>query len=190
MAKLYFYYAAMNAGKSTVLLQSAYNYKERGMDTLLLTPALDVRFGKSKIASRIGLEAMATTFSPEDDLYSYVEAAHKANPKLQCVLVDEAQFLTKQQVQQLTDIVDRLDLPVLAYGLRSDFKGEPFEGSLYLLILADNLLEIKTICFCGKKATMNARVDAEGNILRTGAQVQIGGNESYTAMCRRHFKGL
>jgi thymidine kinase len=187
MAKLYFYYSAMNAGKSTVLLQSSYNYQERGMDTALFTPDIDARFGQRKIASRIGLAADATSFGREYDLFEQVAVAKKQNPKLQCVLVDEAQFLTKQQVQQLTRIVDQLNLPVLAYGLRSDFKGEPFEGSLYLLIWADNLVEIKTICFCGKKATMNARVDAEGKILRTGEQVQIGGNESYTSMCRKHF---
>ncbi len=190
MAKLYFYYSTMNAGKSTVLLQSSYNYQERGMDTLLFTPAIDSRYGAGKIASRIGLIAEAVAFTRDEDLFRYAEQAKTQNPKLQCVLVDEAQFLTKQQVQQLTDIVDRLNLPVLAYGLRSDFKGEPFEGSQYLLILADNIVELKTICFCGKKATMNARIDANGKILRTGEQVQIGGNESYMAMCRKHFKGV
>jgi thymidine kinase len=190
MAKLYFYYAAMNAGKSTVLLQSSYNYQERGMDTLLFSPDIDARFGARKIASRIGLSAEAISFGRDYNLFDYVAREQTINPKLHCILVDEAQFLTKEQVHQLTDIVDQLNLPVLAYGLRSDFKGEPFEGSLYLLILADNLLEIKTICFCGKKATMNARVDSNGKILRSGAQVQIGGNESYTAMCRKHYKGL
>lgn len=190
MAKLYFYYSAMNAGKSTVLLQSSYNYQERGMDTLLFTPAIDSRYGAGKIASRLGLMADAVMFGLDVNLFEYAKQALAQNSKLKCVLVDEAQFLTKQHVLQLTDIVDRLDLPVLAYGLRSDFKGEPFEGSQYLLILADNLVELKTICFCGKKATMNARVDADGKIIRTGEQVQIGGNESYTAMCRKHFKGL
>jgi thymidine kinase len=190
MAKLYFYYSAMNAGKSTVLLQSSYNYKERGMDTLLFTPDIDARFGQRKIASRIGLSADAVSFSRDDNLFEHASLEKQRNPKLQCVFVDEAQFLRKQQVEQLTDIVDQLNLPVLAYGLRSDFKGEAFEGSLYLLIWADNLVEIKTICFCGKKAIMNARVDSEGKILRTGAQVQIGGNESYTSMCRKHYKGL
>jgi thymidine kinase len=190
MAKLYFYYSAMNAGKSTILLQSSYNYQERGMDTLLFAPDIDARFGARKIASRIGLSAEAVSFGRDYNLFDYTAVEQAKNPKLHCVLVDEAQFLTKEQVHQLTDIVDQLNLPVLAYGLRSDFKGEPFEGSLYLLILADNLLEIKTICFCGKKATMNARVDSEGEILRSGAQVQIGGNESYTAMCRKHHKGF
>jgi thymidine kinase len=190
MAKMYFYYSAMNAGKSTVLLQSSYNYHERGMETLLLTPDIDSRFGKRKITSRIGLSAEAVSFSQDDDLFLYVKKAREESPKLHCVLVDEAQFLTKAQVLQLTDIVDRLDMPVLAYGLRSDFQGEAFEGSLHLLLLADNLIEIKTICFCGRKATMNARVDAEGRIIRRGEQVQIGGNESYVSMCRKHFKGL
>jgi thymidine kinase len=190
MAKLYFYYSAMNAGKSTVLLQSSYNYQERGMDTLLFTPDIDARFGTRKIASRIGLAAEAISFGRDYNLFDYAATEQAKSPKLRCILVDEAQFLTKEQVHQLTDIVDQLNLPVLAYGLRSDFKGEPFEGSLYLLVLADNLLEIKTICFCGKKATMNARLDSEGKILRSGAQVQIGGNESYTAMCRKHYKGV
>jgi thymidine kinase len=190
MAKLYFYYSAMNAGKSTVLLQSSHNYHERGMDTLLFTPAIDSRFGKGKIASRLGLVADAVPFASDSDLFLYATHQKANNPKLQCVLVDEAQFLSRHQVEQLTDIVDKLDLPVLAYGLRSDFKGESFAGSQYLLIWADNIVEIKTICFCGKKATMNARVDDKGKFLRSGDQVQIGGNESYTAMCRKHFKGL
>jgi thymidine kinase len=179
----------MNAGKSTMLLQSAYNYNERGMGTVLFTPEIDGRFGTGKVASRIGLNAEAISFSRDFNLFDAVVAEKHHNPKLHCVLIDEAQFLTKSQVEQLTKIVDQLNLPVLAYGLRSDFKGEPFEGSLYLLIWADNISEIKTICSCGKKATMNARIDAKGNILREGEQVQIGGNESYTSMCRKHFKG-
>ncbi len=188
MAKLYFYYSAMNAGKSTVLLQSAYNYKERGMDTLLFTPLIDNRYGPGNIYSRIGLNAEAIPFDNQYDLYANVKTQKECNPKLACVLVDEAQFLTKNQVMQLTEIVDRLDLPVLAYGLRSDFKSEPFEGSMYLLILADNLVELKTICHCGRKAIMNARIDSAGKVVKEGAQVQIGGNESYISMCRRHFK--
>lgn len=187
MAKLYFYYSAMNAGKSTILLQSSYNYQERGMETLLLTPAIDHRSGKNRIASRIGLQSEAFSFDSQCDLFAYVEQQLSAHPKIKCVLVDEAQFLTKQQVQQLTRIVDLLDVPVLAYGIRSDFQGEPFPGSLYLLVWADNLVEIKTICHCGKKAIMNARIDENGKIVKTGAQVHIGGNEEYIAMCRKHF---
>ena len=188
MAKLYFYYSAMNAGKSTVLLQSAYNYQERGMDALLFTPKIDVRYASGKIYSRLGLSADAVLFDHHFDLYAYTSAQKNHRPKLACVLIDEAQFLNKQQVLQLADIVDQLNIPVLAYGLRSDFRGEPFEGSQYLLIWADNLVEIKTICFCGKKATMNARIDAEGRVVRTGEQILIGGNESYVAMCRKHFR--
>ena len=188
MAKLYFYYSAMNAGKSTVLLQSAYNYEERGMATLLFTPAFDDRFASGKIHSRIGLSANAVSFSAEFDLFKHTKAIHAQTPNLRCVLVDEAQFLSKDQVLQLTQIVDELDLPVLAYGLRSDFRGEPFPGSQYLLVWADNLVEIKTICHCGRKAIMNVRKDAEGNATTVGAQVQIGGNDSYTSLCRTHFK--
>ena len=188
MAKLYFYYSAMNAGKSTVLLQSSYNYHERGMDTILFTPLIDTRYQQGKIHSRIGLAADAVPFDAKFDLYAYIKVQKEQNPKLQCVLVDEAQFLTKQQVYQLTNIVDELKLPVLAYGLRSDFRGEPFEGSLYLLLLADNLVEIKTICHCGKKAIMNVRVNQHGHALKTGEQIQIGGNEKYIAMCRKHYK--
>lgn len=188
MAKLYFYYSAMNAGKSTVLLQSSYNYRERGMDTLLFTPVIDTRYAKGKVYSRIGLNADAISFDSEWNLFNYIKASKEKNPKIECILVDEAQFLHKDQVFQLTDVVDKLNLPVLAYGIRSDFQGEPFEGSLYLLIWADNLIEIKTICDCGKKAIMNARIDANGNIVRTGSQIQIGGNERYIAMCRKHFK--
>lgn len=190
MAKLYFYYSAMNAGKSTVLLQSSYNYQERGMDTLLFTPAIDNRSGRNKISSRIGLNSHAFTFEPQFDLFSYSKQQLTINPKIKCILVDEAQFLTKQQVQQLTQIVDVLEIPVLTYGIRSDFRGEPFPGSLYLLVWADNLVEIKTICHCGKKAIMNARIDDEGNVIRTGDQVHIGGNERYVAVCRKHFNNL
>lgn len=187
MAKLYFYYSAMNAGKSTVLLQSAHNYAERNMETLLFTPTLDQRFGKNKISSRIGLEAKAHSFNQTFNFFDSVKMDISKDPKIKCVFVDEAQFLSKQQVLQLARIVDELNIPVLTYGLRSDFQGEPFEGSQYLLILADNLIEIKTICFCGKKATMNARIDATGKRVQQGEQVQIGGNERYIAMCRKHF---
>jgi thymidine kinase len=188
MAKLYFYFSTMNAGKSTVLLQAAYNYNERGMDTLLLIPIIDTRNGGGRIHSRIGLHAEAFSFDAHFNLFDYAFKQKELNPRLKCILIDEAQFLTKEQVMQLTDIVDKLNLPVLAYGLRSDFQGEPFIGSLYLLILADNLCEIKTICHCGKKAIMNARLDKNGCILRTGKQVQIGGNERYIALCRKHYK--
>lgn len=189
MAKLYFYYSAMNAGKSTTLLQSSYNYRERGMETLLFTPDFDTRYAFSKVHSRIGLSADAISFSRQLDFFEYVEnKLQQGMNNLRCVLIDEAQFLTKLQVLQLTDIADKLNIPVLAYGLRSDFRGEPFEGSAYLLSLAEELTEIKTICHCGSKAIMNMRIDAQGNAVRTGEQVQIGGNESYVATCRKHFK--
>jgi thymidine kinase len=188
MAKLYFYYSAMNAGKSTMLLQSSYNYKERGMDTLLFIPEIDKRYGIGKIRSRIGLDEQAFSFAPDFDLFTYTKAQQAQNAKLRCVLLDEAQFLTKAQVIQLTEIVDKLDLPVLAYGIRSDFQAEPFPGSLYLLTLADNIVEIKTICHCGRKALMNRRIDDKGQVVKEGEQVQIGGNERYLAMCRKHFK--
>jgi len=189
MAKLYFYYSAMNAGKTTVLLQSAYNYQERGMETLIFKPAIDDRDQLNKVTSRIGLAADAHCFTNETNIYAQVESYQKTHPKLSCILVDEAQFLSKTQVLQLTDIVDQLNLPVLTYGLRSDFRGEPFEGSLYLLVYADNLIEIKTICHCGKKAIMTGRLDQTGKLLRTGEQTLIGGNETYVALCRKHFRG-
>ncbi len=189
MAKLYFYYSAMNAGKSTTLLQSDYNYRERGMETLLFTPELDNRHKKGLITSRIGLEANAITFDAHTDLYSQVAALQQERPALKCIFVDEAQFLNKLQVLQLAAIVDQLNLPVLTYGLRSDFKGEPFEGSLYLLILAEEVAEIKTICHCGRKAIMNMRIDDKGNKVSDGAQVEIGGNDRYIATCRIHFNG-
>lgn len=187
MAKLHFYYSAMNAGKSTTLLQSSYNYNERGMDTLLFIPKIDTRYGAGKVASRIGLEALAVSFAPDFNLYESAQKALEKNSNIKCVLVDEAQFITKKQVQQLADIADFLNTPVLAYGLRTDFMGEPFEGSKYLLAIADQLIEIKTICHCGKKATMNVRVDSNGKVLREGEQVEIGGNERYIAVCRKHF---
>lgn len=187
MAKLYFYYSAMNAGKSTILLQSAYNYRERGMDVILFTPKFDHRFGEGKIASRIGLDASALPFDQAFNFFENIKSEKEKTSNLKCVFIDEAQFLSKAQVMQLTQVVDKLDLPVLAYGLRSDFRGEPFEGSQYLLILADNLVEIKTICHCGKKASMNMRIDANGRKVSEGEQVQIGGNEAYIAVCRKHF---
>ncbi len=187
MAKLYFYYSSMNAGKSTALLQSSYNYRERGMNTLLLAPEIDHRYGIGRVTSRIGLEASARTFRIEDDLEKLVVDAHNKSP-LHCVLVDEAQFLTKDQVYQLSNITDEQRIPVLAYGLRTDFQGEPFDGSKYLLAWADNLKEIKAICHCGSKATMVVRADADGNTVTAGSQVEIGGNDRYVSLCRRHFK--
>ena len=187
MAKLYFYYSSMNAGKSTALLQSSYNYKERGMNTLVMAPELDNRYGVGKVTSRIGLESAATTFRPSDDLFEIIAEKH-AMEALHCVLIDEAQFLTKDQVFQLGEVTDRLNIPVLAYGLRTDFQGEPFEGSKYLLAWSDNLNELKAICHCGTKATMVVRMDEHGNAVREGSQVEIGGNDRYVSMCRRHFK--
>ena len=185
MAKLYFYYAAMNAGKSTTLLQSAHNYEERGLEVLLFTPKLDDRYGVGKITSRIGLEREAQIFDRNTDLLDEVFKVHQ-NKDLDCILVDEAQFCTQTQVLQLTLICDKLDIPVLAYGLRTDFQGEPFEGSRYLLAWAEELVEIKTVCSSGKKATMNARLDADGNRMWEGAQVDIG--HHYLAMSRREFE--
>lgn len=187
MAKLYFYYSAMNAGKSTVLLQSSHNYKERGMHTLLLTPELDQRDGSDKIASRIGLTADANPFNAEKNLFSMVRDAHNKDA-LACVLIDEAQFLTRKQVEQLSQVADGIGIPVLCYGIRTDFKGNLFPGSAALLGWADNLIEIKTICHCGRKATMNLRQGPDGKAIKEGAQVDIGGNERYVAMCRKHFR--
>ncbi|MDP6903271.1 MAG: thymidine kinase [Verrucomicrobiota bacterium] len=184
MAKLFFYYSSMNAGKSTTLLQSAHNYRERGLRPLLFTPQLDTRAGKGQIASRIGLTAEAHAFSPADDLFKLTDAQET----IDCVLVDEAQFLSRAQVYQLGEIADRLNTPVLAYGLRTDFQGNLFEGSRHLLAWADKLVEIKTICHCGSKATMVLRTDEKGTVLREGAQVEIGGNERYVSVCRKHFK--
>lgn len=187
MSKVYFYYSAMNAGKSTVLLQSSYNYRERGMHTLLFVPAIDTRAGVGRIQSRIGLGSDAMALQPNENIFDHVKAAHAAQP-VACVLIDEAQFLTRTQVEQLTDVSDRLGIPVLCYGLRTDFQGQLFPGSAALLALADNLIELKTICHCGRKATMNLRVGPDGRAVKEGAQVEIGGNERYVAMCRRHYK--
>ncbi|MBX3595349.1 thymidine kinase [Sphingomonas sp.] len=186
MAKLYFYYASMNAGKSTTLLQADFNYRERGMRTLLFTAAIDDRAGAGRIASRIGLAAEAIAFERSCDLRLHVERAADDGP-VHCVLVDEAQFLTATQVDQLAVVADVLGIPVLAYGLRTDFRGALFEGSARLLALADALVEIKSVCRCGRKATMNLRVDAEGRAVAEGAQTEIGGNDRYVALCRRHF---
>ncbi|MEM1092696.1 MAG: thymidine kinase [Pseudomonadota bacterium] len=187
MAKLYFYYSAMNAGKSTHLLQSSYNYRERGMNTLILTPKIDDRDGVDRVSSRIGVSSPALAFSDEEDLLALVADNHEQAP-LSCVLVDEAQFLTRSQVYQLTDVVDQLDIPVLAYGLRTDFRGELFAGSQHLLAWADELRELKTICHTGRKATMVVRVDDQGRAVTSGAQVEIGGNNRYLSVSRREFK--
>lgn len=186
MAKLYFYYSSMNAGKSTALLQASYNYRERGMNTIVLAPSLDDRYGQGMVTSRIGLQSEAVSIRPDEDLFARVSSLMSEKP-LHCVLIDEAQFLSKQQVLQIGRISDHLDIPVLAYGLRTDFQGEPFEGSKYLLAIADNLKEIKAICHCGSKATMVIRQDPDGNIVTSGESVEIGGNDRYVSMCRKHF---
>lgn len=187
MAQLYFYYSAMNAGKSTALLQSAYNYQERGMHVEIFTAALDDRFGKGVVASRLGLKADAHLFQTDSDMYSTVKKLHQSR-KVDCILIDESQFLTKQQVQQLTYVVDQLKIPVLAYGLRTDFLGETFEGSHHLLAWSDKLVELKTICHCGRKASFVVRMDESGNAVSEGEQVEVGGNDRYESMCRQHFK--
>jgi len=187
VAKLYFYFSAMNAGKTTTLLQSSHNYAERGMETLVLKPRVDERAGTGRIRSRIGLEAEAVNFGRSDDLLQII-CDRENQSRLDCVLVDEAQFLSIEQVKQLTDVVDRLNIPVLTYGLRTDFRGELFEGSQQLLALADELREIKTVCHCGRKAIMTVRLDNDGKPIHAGEQIQIGGNERYVSMCRLHFK--
>ncbi len=189
MAKLYFYYSAMNAGKTTSLLQSSYNYRERGLNTLLLTPRLDHRHGVGVIRSRVGLQEHADVFDPHDDLLLHVRR-RLTQAAIHCVLVDEAQFLGREQVYQLSEVVDRLSIPVLCYGLRTDFRGELFEGSQYLLAWADELKEIKTICHSGRKATMVVRVDGQGRVVREGRQVEVGGNERYLSVSRAEFKKI
>lgn len=184
MAKLYFYYASMNAGKSTTLLQAAFNYRERGLHPMLWTAAIDTRAGEGVIASRIGLSSAAHRFTAATDLYEDV-VNHAPPPD--CVLLDEAQFLTREQVLQLARLCDARDIPVVAYGLRTDFTGAPFEGSAALLALADSLIELKGICHCGRKATMTLRVDAQGRAVTAGRTVEIGGNDRYVALCRRHW---
>ncbi|QUL38105.1 thymidine kinase [Erythrobacter sp. JK5] len=185
MAKLYFYYASMNAGKSTTMLQADFNYRERGMATMLWTAELDTR-SSGMVRSRIGLEAGAHLYSPDTDLWNEVQAAHNSRP-LDCVLVDEAQFLTKPQVWQLARLADEAGIPVLCYGIRTDFQGELFPGSAALLGIADTLVELKAVCHCGRKASMNLRVDAEGKPIKQGEQTEIGGNDRYLALCRKHF---
>ncbi|MEX0735018.1 MAG: thymidine kinase [Steroidobacteraceae bacterium] len=185
MAKLYFYYSTMNAGKSTSLLQSSHNYRERGMRTLVYTAQFDQR-GGGKVHSRIGLSSEARHFAPGSDLYREIVSEH-TRQSVSCVLLDEAQFLTREQVEQLASVVDGLSIPVLCYGLRTDFRGELFEGSGRLLALADELTELKTICHCGRKATMVVRIGADGEVERAGQQIEIGGNERYLSLCRRHY---
>ncbi|MBE1292186.1 MAG: thymidine kinase [Rhodobacteraceae bacterium] len=187
MAKLYFNYSTMNAGKSTVLLQASHNYRERGMQTYLLTAQLDHRAGEGRIASRIGISDDADTFDVTSDLFKVLKERLAAGP-LACVFIDEAQFLSEAQVWQLARAVDDLKVPVMCYGLRVDFQGKLFPGSAALLALADEMREVRTICHCGKKATMVVRQDEQGNVLHEGAQVQIGGNESYVSLCRRHWR--
>ena len=186
MAKLYFNYSSMNAGKSTMLLQANHNYQERGMNTIIYTSSVDDRYGKKEIVSRIGLKAESNIFSSDTNIYEEVISFNK-DKKVDCVLIDEAQFLSKDQVAQLGQIVDDLEIPVLTFGIRTDFKGNLFEGSEYLLAWADNLKEIKTVCHCGRKATMVLRLDKNGNVLETGDQIEIGGNEKYVSICRKHF---
>lgn len=188
MAQLYFYYSAMNAGKSTSLLQSAHNYKEQGMEVLLFTAGIDDRYGKGVIKSRIGLSSEATVFDTNTQFVHMIRAYKKQN--LACVLVDESQFLSEAQVDQLAEVVDELDIPVLCYGIRTDFQGALFSGSSRLLAIADKLFELKTVCSCGRKATMTIRLDEKGHAIAAGAQVEIGGNERYESKCRRHHRAL
>jgi thymidine kinase len=184
---MYFYYSAMNAGKSTTLLQSSFNYRERGMTPVIFTAAVDDRFGTGVVSSRIGLKEEAYLYHDATNLYEDIQALHQSD-RIDCVLIDECQFLSRDQVYQLSEVVDKLDIPVLCYGLRTDFKGELFEGSQYLLAWADKLVELKTICHCGKKANMVVRVDASGKAIAEGDQVDIGGNDRYISVCRRHYK--
>lgn len=186
MAKLYFNYSSMNAGKSTMLLQANHNYIERGMKPRIYTSDLDNRFGDGEIVSRIGLKAKSNIFSSKTDIYKDVLNSCK-NSIVDCVLIDEAQFLTQNQVIQLGKVVDELDIPVLAFGIRTDFQGNLFEGSKYLLAWADNLKEIKTVCHCGRKATMVLRLNAKGEVVSDGTQIEIGGEEKYVSVCRKHF---
>ncbi|QRM56341.1 thymidine kinase [Sinorhizobium sp. BG8] len=189
MAKLYFHYATMNAGKSTLLLQASYNYQERGMRTVTLIASFDDRAGKGRISSRIGLQSDAIAFDPSDDLLALIERlGGDGTGNIACVFVDEAQFLSPEQVWQLARIADRLGIPVMAYGLRTDFQGKLFPGSNTLLAIADELREVRTICHCGRKATMVVRLGADGRVMKEGAQVEVGGNDKYVSFCRRHWE--
>ena len=187
MAKLYFQYSTMNAGKSTLLLQAAHNYQERGMETYLITARFDKRAGDGKIGSRIGISSDGDTFDNQENMFQKIESRLKKGP-CSCVFIDEAQFLTEEQVWQLARAVDDLSVPVMCYGLRVDFQGKLFPGSAALLAIADEMREIRTICYCGKKATMVIRQDENGNVIKDGAQIQIGGNETYISLCRRHWR--
>jgi thymidine kinase len=189
VAKLYFSYSAMNAGKSTILLQASHNYQERGMHTMLLTAALDDRAGVGRIASRIGFGADAFSYDKDTDIYALLKKAQAETP-IACLLVDEAQFLTAQQVWQLSEIADHMNIPVMCYGLRTDFQGKLFEGSAELLAIADVLREIRTICHCGRKAIMVVRQTADGQVVTTGQQIEIGGNDKYISLCRKHWKEM
>jgi len=187
MAKLYFHYSTMNAGKSTLLLQASHNYRERGMGTYLLTAQFDHRAGEGRIGSRIGIDEVADTFAPGENVFEKI--SNRLNDEdIACIFIDEAQFLEKDQVWQLARVVDDLRVPVMCYGLRVDFRGELFPGSAALLALADEMREARTICHCGKKATMVVRQDEHGDVIREGAQIQIGGNETYVSLCRRHWR--
>ncbi|MDO9414863.1 thymidine kinase [Pararhizobium sp.] len=190
MAKLYFNYATMNAGKSTMLLQASYNYQERGMRTVILIAEFDDRAGSGRISSRIGLEAAAIAFTHADDLFVLIETLGREEGGLACVFVDEAQFLAEDQVWQLARVADRLGIPVMAYGLRTDFQGKLFPGSQALLAISDEMREVRTICHCGRKATMVTRLDGDGRLVREGAQVDVGGNEKYVSYCRRHWDDI
>ena len=187
MAKLYFQYSTMNAGKSTLLLQASHNYQERGMETYLITARFDKRAGDGKIGSRIGISSDGDTFDNQENMFQKIESRLKKGP-CSCVFIDEAQFLTEEQVWQLARAVDDLSVPVMCYGLRVDFQGKLFPGSAALLAIADEMREIRTICYCGKKATMVIRQDENGNVINDGAQIQIGGNETYISLCRRHWR--
>ncbi|MCR3755234.1 MAG: thymidine/deoxyuridine kinase [Candidatus Westeberhardia cardiocondylae] len=187
MAKLYFYYSAMNAGKSTTLLQSSYNYEELGMKTIIFTAEIDNRYIRSTINSRIGLFSYAKIFNKNTNFFKKIKEKHKKKT-IHCVLIDECHFLNRKQVKELCKVVDILNIPVLCYGLRTDFKAKPFIGSIWLLAWSDNLIELKTVCFCGKKANRVLRLDKHGNVIFKGNQILIGGNEKYISVCRKHFK--
>ena len=186
MAALHFIYSTMNAGKSTALLQTSHGYRERGLETMVFTSSKDDRYGKSEVVSRVGLRSAAYTYAESDNIYEMVQNENEKN-KLSCILIDESQFLAKAQVEQLGKIVDELNITVMAFGIRTDFQGELFEGSKYLLAWADRLKELRAVCHCGSKATMIVRVSEDGSIIRSGDQVEIGGNERYHSLCRKHF---
>ena len=188
MAKLHFFYSTMNAGKSTSLLQSNHNYKENGLDTIIFLPNETSKLSKGQIVSRIGLKAKAVIANKDLNFFDYIK--ENQSEKLSCILIDEAQFLSKEQVRQLGKVADRLNYPVMCYGIRTDFRGELFEGSSELLALADNLIELKTVCDCGRKATMVVRLDESGNVITSGEKIQIGGNDTYKVYCRKHFREL